>query len=284
MNFVIRNEVDTLDEIFRGKSIARYGDGEISLISDPNYKGINFQQTNSTLIEKLKACLLEDNCNLIIGLPPFLCPQVDASPNVAKLPKDNVVRSLKGTNIEATYMQTTIGYWDKYIQKKCCRDFIGTFIREDRVYYSSFITRISELRRSSIKIIVNKFNDIIKNRKIILLCNEATRQNTKILNIVFRDAAEVVIIIIPSLNAYSIYNQIMDTVLRYDVDYLIFGSIGPTATIMANEISKLGYQFIDFGHYIPLYPTKITKQSSPSQINIRTVINLCVDTPIVNTV
>ena len=46
------------------------------------------------------------------------------------------------------------------------------------------------------------------------------------------------------------YDNIFNSVKKYDTDHLILVCCGATATIMAYDVSKLGYQIIDLGQLI----------------------------------
>ena len=55
-------------------------------------------------------------------------------------------------------------------------------------------------------------------------------------------------IICPTKNAFRVYNKILNSVLKISKDHLILIALGPTATVIAYDLSNLGYQAIDFGH------------------------------------
>ena len=61
-------------------------------------------------------------------------------------------------------------------------------------------------------------------------------------------------IICPNLNAFKVYNKILTEVISIQKKdliqekNLILVSLGPTATILAYDLHRLGYQAIDVGH------------------------------------
>ena len=55
-------------------------------------------------------------------------------------------------------------------------------------------------------------------------------------------------IICPTLNAFKVYNKIITEIISIQKKYLILISLGPTATILAYDLHRLGYQAIDVGH------------------------------------
>ena len=58
-------------------------------------------------------------------------------------------------------------------------------------------------------------------------------------------------IICPAENAFNSYEKILKFVidLKSDKKTLILISLGPTATILAYDLHKLGNQIVDFGHF-----------------------------------
>jgi hypothetical protein len=53
----------------------------------------------------------------------------------------------------------------------------------------------------------------------------------------------------PNREAFEKYDMILEKVKMYSTEkYLILLALGPTATILAYDLAKLGYQAIDIGH------------------------------------
>ena len=55
-------------------------------------------------------------------------------------------------------------------------------------------------------------------------------------------------ILCPTRNAFKLYDKILNATLKFDKSYLILISLGPTATILAHDLTKHGYQAVDIGH------------------------------------
>ena len=67
-------------------------------------------------------------------------------------------------------------------------------------------------------------------------------------NDLFGDAKSVRRIICPAKNAFEKYDEILNAILDFaEKDDLILISLGPTATVLAYDVYKAGYQAIDFG-------------------------------------
>ena len=55
-------------------------------------------------------------------------------------------------------------------------------------------------------------------------------------------------IICPSENAFDEYDEIFEKILEYGKNKLILLALGPTATVLAYDLYKVGYRAIDIGH------------------------------------
>ena len=55
-------------------------------------------------------------------------------------------------------------------------------------------------------------------------------------------------IICPPLNAFYLYDKILKATLKISKDNLILIALGPTATVLAYDLTKYGYQAVDIGH------------------------------------
>ena len=63
-----------------------------------------------------------------------------------------------------------------------------------------------------------------------------------------KNAKSIKRILAPSKNAYSKYNEILNEAIKQDKNSIFLISLGPTATILASDLSKKGFQAIDIGH------------------------------------
>lgn len=83
-------------------------------------------------------------------------------------------------------------------------------------------------------------------RKILIAEGEQSRLGVG--NDLFDNAAEVHRLLCPSTNAFDKYDQILTELKTSSRDVLILLALGHTATILAYDLSKCGYQAIDIGH------------------------------------
>ena len=50
-------------------------------------------------------------------------------------------------------------------------------------------------------------------------------------------------------NAFSKFEEILETLQKEKKDSLILISLGPTATLLSYNLAKMGYQTLDIGHF-----------------------------------
>ena len=84
-------------------------------------------------------------------------------------------------------------------------------------------------------------------------------------NNLFSNVKSINRILAPSKNAFSVYDKIINSALYIDKNRLILLSLGPTATVLAYDLAKFGYQAIDIGHLdneYEWYQAKADKRTS----------------------
>ena len=220
--YKILNDDETVNLIINNhKSIARYGDGEFKWIIGMKQK--NIKKDDSILRKKLISVLTENNDNLLVGIPSFLN-------DMSKF----TIKSKK--------------YWKLFLYKSYNK--IKKYLRKDKIYCDSYITRpYMDLKDKNKKDVEKRFDNLKKiwNKKdIIIVEGEYSRLGVN--NDLFDNSKSIKRIICPSENAFEKYNQILNSIKQMPKDNLIMLSLGPTATVLASDLSKIGYQAIDIGH------------------------------------
>ena len=84
-------------------------------------------------------------------------------------------------------------------------------------------------------------------------------------NDLFDNTRSIKRIICPAKNSFRVYRKILNAILKVDKSYLVLISLGPTAAVLACDLSKLGYQAIDIGHANSQYK-KFLKRKRKRQI------------------
>ena len=211
---------DTLNEIiYNNKSISRFGDGEFSLIFGND---IGFQKTNKLISNRLYNILQNNEEGLLIGLPnPLNIEYLDNFKNFAAK------------------------YWRKWIEDN---KFKLMILNKNKTYYSSFITRfyIDYKDNSGVYKYIKKLKKIWEQKDVLIIEGEKSRLGVG--NDLFDNMKSIIRIICPSLNAFNVYDKILNAALKVDKNRLILIALGPTASILAYDLYKAGYHAIDVGH------------------------------------
>lgn len=234
---------ETMDKILDGKSIARFGDGELQAIT--NNIDNSFQNNSLQLSNEMKKVLECQNKDLIIAIaPPF-------SWNLYNLNKES-------RNYWEPILIKNWPTWKKYLIRK--------------KYYNAFITRpyfdfTSEFRITNSKIIFNKFKKLWKNKNILIV--EGTYSRFGVNDDLLASSKSVRRIIGPAENAFEKVDNIEDKIREYvkkqHVDLILF-SLGQTATILVYRLMDLNIQLIDIGHLDIEYNWYLKKASKKNNI------------------
>lgn len=236
----IHDEDETLNEIItKNKSISRFGDGELILILGED---IGFQRYDQNLSAKLFKILNIKEKNLLIGI---------------NLPYK--LRNLNRLNLFAK------NYYKFFLRLRRFK-FAKLFL--NREYYSSMITRFYMDLKSKRKVpkYIKKLKKIWDKRDVVII--EGDKSRLGVGNDLFNNMKSIQRIICPALNAFKYYENIINAVkTKVSKDKLILIALGPTATALAYDLYKLGYQAIDVGHIDIEYEWYLRKAGE--KINIK---------------
>lgn len=217
----IRNPEDTVQYIIDHRlSVSRFGDGEFGLMAGDD---TNFQKFNKIISEKLKEILVSQMVNHIVCIPyPWKAFWI-----------------LKYQAFE---------YWSSYLNNNLERRILP-FLNTKKVYYDASFTRfyIDYKSDKNAKRMVPLIKQIWENRDVCIIEGEFTRLG--IGNDLLANAKSVYRILAPSTNAFDKYDVLKETVKIYSTKSdLILIALGMTATCLAYDLAKEGYQAIDIGH------------------------------------
>ncbi len=214
----ILSDEETIDYLIKNKfSISRFGDGEFTLI---NNGSIGFQKANKQLSERLTEILLSDDKNICIALPYGMCHTTSLSNDFGKY----FARTFWGANI----------------------NWIMKLLNKDKTYFSTGFTILPDS--------IDKYNhirQIWENKDITIISGDRVFQ--KIEFNVFDNAKSIEYIDAPTINAFEKYDEILGQAVKISKDRLICIILGPTATVLAYDLAKLGYQALDLGHIVKSY-------------------------------
>ena len=219
----IKSSLFTLNKIINNNSsISRIGDGEFILIFGKN---IGFQKYNQTLAKRLIQILNSNEKNLLIGI--------------------NLPYKEKDLHFFKKYI---INYYKKFFYKYKFK--IAKILNKQKIYYSALITRFyidyNYNNNKNIKKYIEKLKIIWDKKNVLIIEGEESRLG--IGNDLFNNIKSIKRIICPKKNSFSVYDKIINETLKVTKKRLILIALGPTATILAYDLYKLGYQAIDVGH------------------------------------
>ena len=217
----IKTPEETLDKLINENcSISRLGDGEFDLIWGI---GIQYQNVNDKLVKKLREILESNEDKLLIGI--------------------NNAFDLDYIN---KYNDFAKNYWKGWLKDNKYR--VLKLLSKKKQYYSALISRfyIDYEDKSSVSEYVEKLKKLWDKKDVLVVEGEFSRLGVG--NYLFYNMDSIQRIICPSENAFDEYDEIFEKILEYGKNKLILLALGPTATVLAYDLYKVGYRAIDIGH------------------------------------
>lgn len=201
------------------KSIARFGDGELDLILGRKLK---FQDADELIAQRLSEVLRSKQDTCLIGIPDVL----DRFENLT---------------------EESETFWIKNMERT--RDTWLEHIDTDIEYCTANLTRlyIRHKDRSKCGVYFSMLKKIWEDKNIVICEGEKTRIGVG--NDLLSGTKSIKRILCPAENAFSRYDEILESVRNESKDSLILLALGPTATVLAYDLSMEGYQALDLGHF-----------------------------------
>lgn len=205
----VLGEVETLERVLAGASLARYGDGEFALAE---WRSIRSQPHHFALSARLRGILQGDGGACLVGIPNLLAP----------LPPEKA------------------RFWKKYT--RCAELLSGT-----QSYVSSFVSRPDNAPWLDVPAYWQRLEQLWEGQDITLVRGDYPK-GTGGVSLVASDltsAKSVTEIIGPAVNAWADYTRIMGQIGQ---STRVLLCLGPTATVMAVDLCRRGVHAIDVGH------------------------------------
>jgi hypothetical protein len=205
----VLSEIETLQAVASGRSIARYGDGEFALVEG---RSIRPQRGAPDLAARLRAILQGEAGACLVGIPNLVAP----------LPP------------------TKATFWAKYT--RC-----AALLNPQQSYVSSFITRPDNAPWLDVPSYWAQLDALWAGRDVTLVRGDDPN-GTGAVSLVASDlttARSVTEVIAPGVNAWASYRDILARIGRPDRALLCLGA---TATVLAVDLCALGVHAIDLGH------------------------------------
>ncbi|AMG58634.1 GT-D fold domain-containing glycosyltransferase [Pantoea vagans] len=238
---------ETIDLLLRKPqlSLARYGDGELEMTW---YKNIGFQPFDPKLSARLKALLQQapqDNPNCLICLPDAF----------------RTTRNMKNGSALFWFFHKSF-YFKHY----------DALLNHQYQYGNTSVTRPYHDYKSKqlSRTIFDKFKQLYLGRRVLIVEGSGTRLGLG--NNLLEGASEIKRITTLNRNAFSVYDRLFDTVLANAVNFdLVLISLGPTATVLAYDLSQRGIRCIDSGHVDIEYEWMLASATSKVKVTGKNV-------------
>lgn len=221
---IVRSADETIEAIIKeGKSLARFGDGEFSAI-EGRIRHRFQSEVDEKLGQRLRQVLEDEDAKLMIGIANNY-GNLDAYTDQAK-------REIR-----------------RYMQRVVRREHLA-LLKENRVYYDAYVTRPYVMYADNMTEAPSarflKLKQIWEQKDIVLVEGEQTKVGEG--NDLLDNAKSVERVLGPAENAFREYDGILENCLTFDKNKLFLLALGPTATVLAYDLCKAGYQAIDIGH------------------------------------
>ena len=218
----IMSSKQTVEYILKNKcSIGRMGDGELTVALGYN---LNFQKVNKELSAKILNLKTTDN---------FLLCLPDIFYNNKKIKNDIWQEGYKFWKGHKFRFE---GFWRKYYSKN---NYLGN------AFISRFYLRYKD--KSNVGNYVKLIKKLWDKRDIVFV--EGKNSRLGVGNDLFDNSNSIKRILCPTTNAFDKYNEILNEIKnKVDKNSLIILALGPTATVLAYDLSQIGYQALDLGH------------------------------------
>ena len=213
---------ETLDELLKTeKSLIRFGDGEFNIM---NGYSIAFQEYNEELARGMKEILLTANQEEMLLCMP------------------EVFKAFKG-EFPLDYNSET--FWKKELDRYA--DFFKEYC-QSKIYGSAFISRpyIYSKDRTRAFDQFEKMKQLFEGKDLLIV--EGATSRSGVGNDLFDKASSIKRIICPSHNAFSKIKEIKESILEHSEGRLILLMLGPTAKVLAYQLTQQGYRTLDLGH------------------------------------
>lgn len=218
----IESQEVLIDKIVNeGYSLARYGDGEFSIME--NIARQKFQHLDETLAKRLKEVIIGEQKKLLIGIA------------------DNY------GNLEKYTEQAAMGI--RIYMTEDTRKIHRKYLKEDRIYYDAYVSRpyILYKDKAGAKVRFENLKRIWEKRDVIIIEGAQTRLGVG--NDLFDNVKTIRRILAPATSSFDRYDEFISSALKNANEKVLFLlSLGPCAAVAASDLTKNGYQAIDIGH------------------------------------
>ena len=218
---------ETVDKLISGASICRFGDGEYIVMTGGS---IYYQDSNLELAKRLAEVLATPSTDkMLIAIAGFKQMQ---SPD------------------------TPIDFWHRYWGTRWKK--LKSYFKCDK-YYNAFVSRTPVFTEVNLDTIRKIWAD----RDVVFVVGQGSRfvMDSRL----FDNIKSYKFIYVQPQNAYDEYDKVLQSCAKCKKNTLFFISAGPTATVLAYDLAKMGYQALDMGHLPNCYAEYLNEAPSPEK-------------------
>lgn len=205
----VAGEFDTLRMILAGRSIARYGDGELKMAF--HVVGIKSQEAHEQLSRRLRG-ILRDSGSCLVGLP-----------------------NIHGVNASVLSSEQKKEFWHHFTGPRYVQ------MLADRPYVSSFISRPDSAPWINTAEYWTAVQSLWIGQDVTVVGGSGKSLKPEDLD----GAATITHVLCRKQHAWQDYDEILE---RIGTPKRALICLGPTATVLAVDLCKKGVHAIDLGH------------------------------------
>lgn len=224
---------ETVDAMLRGVTLCRYGDAEFDVGAALNSND-PYQRPSERLTQRLKEIIhTPSSDSLLICIPPFNSKH------------NNKPWFYKGLNFWQWYWMKR---WDSLKPMFSQKTYGNSFVSRDAVFYEVPLEKIKKAWEGrDVVFVVSQAGNFIMDERIF--------DNIKSAEFVY----------VKPTHAFDEYDRVLEESLRFPKDRLFFIAAGPTATVLAFDLHKQGYQALDMGHMSYCYAEYLGERVRPEE-------------------
>ncbi len=210
---------ETLDQLLGGDcSMCRYGDGEFKVMLG---KSNGFQKKDPKLARRLKEVIVSRKDGILLCIP-----------NVTS---DTLLRT-----------REAVSFWNFFLKEYGAG--VSKLLSPSVQYYNAHVTRLYMDYQPCGKSgeWFERLKGIWAGKEILIVEGEKTRLGVG--NDLFKGAVSVKRILCPSKSAFSVYDDILQSVKEIWQGELVLIALGQTATVLAYDLHISGIRALDIGH------------------------------------
>jgi glycosyltransferase family protein len=210
---------ETVEYILKNhSSISRFGDWEIMIMDGQT---VGYQKRDIRLAKRMKRVFTNPADGLIVAIPRPLMTSEDMC--------------VRESNSWEKHLKQYRLLWFKYLR----RNSIYGCAHISRFYTSCVDISIADQN-------IVELRKLWDNREVVFIEGQYSRLGVG--NECFNNVKSIQRILCPAESAFDRYDEILAEATKLPKDKLLILALGPTASCLADDLTRAGYQALDLGH------------------------------------